>query len=557
MRDGTVLRADVYRPAPSGRYPVLVYRTPYGKSDAARDYSIHLAAVQRGYAVVLQDVRGRYESDGVFDPYAQEGKDGFDTIEWAARQPWSNGKVGTFGLSYPGAVQWLAAMERPPHLVAMVPAMTFSSPRHFFYASGVFDLSWLPWIYVNVAPDMRRRLDLPGTRDAAVAAREWREVANEYLGWLPLRELPHLKGEAPFYFEWLAHPPEDPWWDWAELRGRYANVTAAVLNLSGWHDEAYGPEGAVTNFQGLVAARATERDARTNLLIGPWVHGVASIAARRTGDLDFGPQSAIDYDDVVLDFLDRHLKGVDNEFSTAPRVRYFVMGSNEWRVANEWPPQPATHRTLYLTRGAGESRGRLQLDARAVGSAHAATSELVADPRNPVFDPYVEFGPHDYRALAERDDVLTFDTEPLAEDWLVAGAVAAVIQASCDCRDFDLWVRLQDVYPDGRAINLMSPGNDVLRASYRLGDTRRELLQPGQVYELRLPMLLTGNWFAKGHRIRVQISASFAPHLSRNLQTGESEASSDVARPARIAIHHGGGGASSRLSLPLLDSAPR
>jgi putative CocE/NonD family hydrolase len=557
MRDGVILRADIYRPAKPGPYPVLVYRTPYGKNDAARDYRIHLEAVQRGYAVLLQDVRGRYDSEGVFAPYSQEGRDGFDTIEWAARQPWSNGRVGTFGLSYPGAVQWLAAMERPPHLVAMVPAMTFSSPRHFFYASGVFDLSWLPWIYVNIAPDARRRLDLPGTRDAAVAEREWSQVADEYLSWLPLRELPHLEREAPFYFEWLAHPPEDPWWNWAELRGRHANVTAAVLNLSGWYDEAYGPEGAVTNFQGLVAARATERDPRANLLIGPWVHGVASTAAQRTGDLDFGPQSTIDYDDVVLDFLDHHVKGVDNELSNAPRVRYFVVGANEWRVANQWPPQPTTMRTLYLTRSADARVGSLQLEVPRDHSGHAPRSEFVADPRNPVRDPYAEFGPHDYRALADRSDVLTFDTEPLPDDWVVAGAADAVIQASCDCRDFDLWVRLQDVYPDGRAINLMSPGNDVLRASYRLGDTRREPLRAGEINELRLPMLLTANRFAKGHRLRVQISAAFAPHLSRNLQTGASETSSSASQAARIAIHHVGGGTSSRLSLPVIDAAKR
>jgi putative CocE/NonD family hydrolase len=535
MRDGTILRGDVYRPAVEGRRPVLVYRTPYGKQNAAQDYQIHLAAVRRGYAVLLQDVRGRYESDGVFDPYRQEGRDGFDTIEWAARQPWSDGRVGTFGLSYPGAVQWLAAIERPPHLVAMVPAMTFSSPRHFFYANGVFDLSWLPWIYVNIAPDSRQRLDLPGTRDAAVAEREWREVAAQYSSWLPLRELPYLRREAPFYFEWLAHAPEDPWWDWAELRGRYDQVTAAVLNLSGWYDEAYGPEGAVTNFRGLVAARAAGHDARTNLLLGPWVHGISSTAARRTGDLDFGAQAAIDYDDVVLDFLDRHVRGIDNEFSAAARVRYFVMGANEWRDAQEWPPQPATITTLHLAGTDRERRGRLQLEPPSAGPAR---SEIVADPRNPVLDPYPEFGPHDYAALAERRDVLTFETAPLDQDWLVTGAVTAVIQASCDCRDFDLWVRLQDVYPDGRAINLMSPGNDVLRASYRLGDHRRELLTPGSVYELQLPMLLTSNLFAKGHRIRAQISASFAPHLSRNLQTGESEVIAAESRPARISIHH-------------------
>ncbi len=348
MRDGVVLRADVYRPAQGGPFPVLVYRTPYGKHQAAESYQTHLKAVARGYAVLLQDVRGRYASEGRFDPYRQEGADGYDTIEWAAVQPWSSGTVGTYGLSYPGAVQWLAAMEAPPHLVAMVPAMTFSSPRNFFYSSGVFDLSWLPWIYINIAPDVRRRLDLPGPRDASEAGRSWAAVADEYRSWRPLQDLPYLRREAPFYFEWLSHPPEDAWWDWAELRGRYEKVSAAVLNLSGWHDEGYGPEGAATNFNGIVQARAGRADARTHLLLGPWTHGVGSTAEQRIGELDFGPTAAIDYDEVVLDFLDHYLRGIDNGYSNAPRVRHFVMGANEWRDGMSWPPTDSRMTPLYL-----------------------------------------------------------------------------------------------------------------------------------------------------------------------------------------------------------------
>ena len=219
MRDGVQLRADIYRPASGGPFPVLVFRTPYGKHNAAQSDRIHAKAVARGYAVVMQDVRGRYASDGIFDPYRQERADGYDTIEWAAAQPWSDGRIGTYGLSYPGAVQWLAAMESPPHLLSMAPAMTFSSPRNFFYMNGIFDLSWLPWIYQYVAPDARRRLGLPVGEDAEQC---WPSVASKYQSWLPLKDLPWLRQEAPYYFEWLAHPPEDPWWDWAELRGRYA-----------------------------------------------------------------------------------------------------------------------------------------------------------------------------------------------------------------------------------------------------------------------------------------------------------------------------------------------
>jgi putative CocE/NonD family hydrolase len=180
----------------------------------------------------------------------------------------------------------------------------------------------------------------------------------------------------------------------------------------------------------------------------------------------------------------------------------------------------------------------------------ATQSTFIADPRDPVVDPHEDFGPHDCRELEARKDVLTFDSEPLAVDLQVSGAVTAVIHASCDCRDFDLWVRLHDVYPDGRAINLMSPGNDVIRASYRAADRGRQEVVPGQVYELRLPALMTSIRFARGHRIRVQISASFAPHMSQNLQTGESEVVSAASRVARITIHHGGD-LDSKLLIPL------
>ena len=376
MRDGVVLRADVYRPARGGPFPVLVYRTPYGKHQAAESYQTHLKAVTRGYAVVLQDVRGRYASEGRFDPYRQEGADGYDTIEWAAVQPWSSGTVGTYGLSYPGAVQWLAAMEAPPHLVAMVPAMTFSSPRNFFYSSGVFDLSWLPWIYVNIAPDVRRRLDLPGPRDASEAGRSWAAVADEYRSWRPLQDLPYLRREAPFYFEWLSRPPEDAWWDWSELRGRYEKVSAAVLNLSGWHDEGYGPEGAATNFNGLVQARAGRPDARTHLLIGPWTHGVGATAEQRIGELDFGPTAAIDYDETVLDFLDHYLRGIDNGHADAPRVRHFVMGANEWRDDVSWPPADSRMTPLYLA-VSDDGQRRLVHDPPSSPPQSAASSSLI------------------------------------------------------------------------------------------------------------------------------------------------------------------------------------
>src|SRR5579871_4078758 len=338
MRDGVILRADVWRPKSDGRFPVLLYRTPYGKEFALQDYTTFRHAVERGYAMIIQDVRGRYHSDGEFRPYENEGRDGYDTIEWAAAQNWSNGAVGTFGLSYPGAVQWLAAVENPPHLKAMVPAMTFSTPQNFFYAGGVWDLSWMEWIWDYIAPDARAKNRLPGpkTDDEAVAA--WPTARTKMQSTLPLTQLTELRGLAPFYYDWLSHPPDDPWWNWCELRDQYDRVHAAVLNLSGWYDDNYGPEGATTNFAGLLASRAGEPDPRTHLLLGPWVHGVLSTAKIRSGQREFGSAAAIDYDEVVLRWMDHYLRGMANGVETEEPVRYFVMGDNAWRGADAWPP---------------------------------------------------------------------------------------------------------------------------------------------------------------------------------------------------------------------------
>ena len=550
MRDGVVLRADVVLPNSTGRFPTLVYRTPYGKQFALKEGSTSEKAVARGYAVVIQDVRGRYASDGDFSPYQNEGRDGYDTIEWAARQPWSDGNVGTFGLSYPGAVQWLAAVENPPHLKAMVPAMTFSTPRNFFYSGGVFDGSWLDWIWFNIAPDARRRKNLPGPQTHKEAAAAWKQDHERLQNFLPLRDLPDLKQVAPFYYEWLSHPPADTWWDWAELRNKYDRVHAAVLNFSGWYDEAYGPDGATTNFNGLLAARRGEKDPRTHTMIGPWTHGGQDES--KSGERDFGSTAPIDYDELILRWMDHYLRNIDNGVDREKPVRLFVMGDNAWRDEDSWPLTRAKETFYYLNAKAAASRiGTLN---SALLAPSARTSEFVSDPAHPLTDPYTEYGAHDYRAFAGRDDVLVFDTMPLQTDTEVTGPIRAEIFVSADVPDFDLWVRLLDVSPDGTAFNLMSPGLDVLRASYRDAALKPELLTPSKVYMLHLDRMLTSNVFRAGHRIRVQISAAFSPHFSRNLQTGESEITSSQTQLGHIRIYHDAEH-SSRIVLPIIPRA--
>ncbi len=550
MRDGVVLRADLLLPSITGRLPTLVYRTPYGKQFVLKEEGTFEKAVARGYAVVIQDVRGRYASDGEFLPYQNEGRDGYDTIEWAARQSWSDGNVGTFGLSYPGAVQWLAAVENPPHLKAMVPAMTFSTPRNFFYSGGVFDGSWLDWIWFNIAPDARRRKNLPGPQTHKEAATSWKQDHERIQNFLPLRDLPDLKQAAPFYYEWLSHPPADSWWDWAELRNKYDRVHAAVLNFSGWYDEAYGPDGATTNFNGLLAARRGEKDPRTRTMIGPWTHGGQDES--KSGERDFGPAAPIDYDELILRWMDRYLRNIDNGVDREKPVRVFVMGDNAWRDEDSWPLTRTKETSYYLnTSGAASRIGTLDSSLLAPS---AQTSEFVSDPLHPLTDPYTEYGAHDYRAFASRGNVLVFDTTPLDADTEVTGPIRAEVFVSADVRDFDLWVRLLDVAPDGTAFNLMSPGLDVLRASYRKASLKPELLTPGKIYLLTLDRMLTSNVFSAGHRIRVQISGAFSPHFSRNLQTGESEITSAHTQLGHIRIYHDAEH-SSRIVLPIIPRA--
>jgi uncharacterized protein len=552
MRDGVILRADVRRPKATGRYPVLIFRTPYDKNegDPNNERSFN-DAVKRGYAMVIQDVRGRYASDGEFTAYQNEGKDGYDTIEWAARQSWSDGKVGTFGLSYPGAVQWLAAVENPPHLKAMVPAMCFSTiGPQFIYFGGVFETAWANWSYIDMSPDTRVRKNLPGPKTIDEAKAEWKRLGGDDAidGWLPSMEMPYLKDTEPYHYTWLAHSPYDPWWEWGNLRDKYPGVKAAVLNLSGWYDEPYGTEGAITNYLGLLKSRAGAGDTRTKLLVGPWIHGVDATGSTVSGKREFGSSAKIDYDQVVLDWLDHYVKGIDNSVSSWPNVKYYVMGENAWQSAGAWPPAGLTRQTVYLGPGSGPgAKGSIALKP----VAKEGTSSFVSDPANPVKDEFgTNFGAFDLRGLADRSDVLSFETEPFKKDESVVGHVGADVYVSTDAPDFDLYLKLIDVAPDGTAYNLESAGHEVVRASYRDKTVARKLVRPGEVVKISYDNLLTGNTFKKGHRLRVYIMGSWFPTYSRNLQTGQLETTNSEMKKATINILYGPSHPS-RLVLPV------
>ena len=530
MRDGVVLRADVFRPAADGRYPVLVHRTPYGRDELPQGSPLVQAAVRRGYAVVLQDVRGSYQSAGTFTPYFQEGRDGYDTIEWAARQPWSDGRVGTFGLSYPGAVQWLAAVEGPPSLRAMVPAMTYSTPENFWTSGGVWDGSWLDWTWLNIAPDLRRRLGIAGPATDSAAEAAWAREGAAARRFRPMLDLPQLQGVTPWYFEWMRHPPGDAWWDPVRLTGRYDRARAAVLNLSGWFDEMYGPSGAVENYR-------RRGDA---LILGPWIHGVGPVQSRKAGERDFGADAALDYDGTVLGWMDRHLKGD----STARYAHGAGLRHGCEPLAERGPMAVAGSAGGYdvpggrrgaRARGRGGG-GRLE---RRPPDTRAGETVLASDPAHPVRDPFDgRFGAHDYRGLRPGPGVAVFETAPFREPMEIIGRVTIELAASASVPDFDLWAQLYDVAPDGTAWNLSTPGTAVQRASYRDGGPRRKLVAPGETVRLRMDRLVTANRFLPGHRLRLVITPAFAPVFSVNPQTGGLEFDSDSVRAGEIRLGH-------------------
>ncbi len=556
MRDGIVLRADVYRPNTGGKFPTLVYRTPYGKDgllEGGGEPTVSRAP-REGYALVVQDVRGRYHSEGEFLPYHQEGVDGYDTIEWAAAQSWSNGRVGTFGRSYRGAVQWLAAMEAPPHLVSILPSMTFASGRHFFYHGGAWDHSWLYWIMVNIAPDIRRREGLPGPNNWQDARKAWDRLKWEWMEYVPLVDLPELRQIAPWYYDWLRHPDDGPYWAFADVTAAHERIKVPALNFSGWYDNNYGPLGAIANFTGMRKNGATAKARRgQRLIMGPWDHGDPQENETGVTELDFGPNATFDYYGLVFRWHDRWLKEGHGAPDSEPPVRIFVMGENVWRDEWEWPLERTQYVSYYLRSGGLANKatgdGRLSIETPPVDEP---ADRYDYDPREPlIIEGFERGGPFDHAEIQERQDVLVYSTPPLEEDLEITGPITATLWISSSASDTDFGVMLLDVHPDGKAYNIIPMEAGYLRARYRNSEAEAELLTPGEPTELSISGMVTSNLFRKGHRVRVLISSSRFPVFDRNPNTGEPFGTSDRMVTAQQTILHDAAHPS-RFTLPVI-----
>ncbi len=547
MRDGVVLRADIYRPNAEGKFPVLLQRTPYDKRGSV-DFGPKAGA--RGYVVIIQDVRGRYTSEGDWYPFKYESQDGYDTVEWAAALPYSNGKVGMFGGSYVGATQMLAAIASPPHLAGIFPVVTASNYHDgWTYQGGAFE-QWFneSWTSGLAQDTLDRRVQ---------------RANNPILEWiwkLPLSKYPILdpgsaETLAPYFTDWLAHPDYDDYWKQWSIEEHHANIQVPAYHVGGWYDIFMG--GTLCNYAGIKARGGSEA-ARSGqrLMIGPWYHGPFS---GKSGDVDFGPEAKGDTDELMLDWYDYLLKAEKNGMEAAKPVKIFVMGENVWREEDVWPLARARS-TRYYLHSEGQANFLTGNGTLSTEKPQAeATDIFVYDPAQPVptvggglccDNEHLASGAFDQRPVESRADVLVFTTPAFDQDFEVTGPVSLELYASSSAVDTDFTAKLVDVWPNGFAQNLT---DGILRARYRNSQEKPEFMNPGEVYKLSIDLWATSNVFRKGHRLRLEVSSSNFPRFNRNLNAGEDPNCGTRMVKATNTIYHD----SDHLSALILPVVPR
>jgi putative CocE/NonD family hydrolase len=522
MRDGVVLRADVYRPAGEGRWPVLLARTCYGKTSWPAWIRPAETALD-GYAVVVQDIRGGFASAGEYRPFFSDVEDGYDTVEWCAAQPWSNGRVGMFGSSAVAYTQLLAALARPPHLVAIAPFQTWSSFGRgcVFDPSGAFSMYTQEWVLLQALIDPANRVDSPERLQAVAQAMHDLGPVHRHR---PLSEHPVLpRSVAEYYYEWLEHPDHDEYWQRIDVLGRYGELEVPAFHLAGWFDRF-----SLSTFDNYAGLRDAGR-APQKIVAGPWPHGIPVQTA--CDDAFYGPRAWVDARALVLRWYDHWLKGEDNGVLDEPPVRVFVQGPDEWRDLDGWPPPAAAEAAFHLRAG-----GRLTREAP---GADEPPDRYVHDPADPVPSTPGRAarprGPLDQRPIEERDDVLVYTSEPLEADLTAIGPVRARLWAATSAVDTDWTVKLVDVRPDGYARRVC---DGYLRARYRESQSSPSLLEPGRVYEYELRLLPTAYVFRAGHRIRVEVASSSFPGCDPNLGTGGPFTEDAAGVRADQTVHH-------------------
>jgi len=537
MRDGVHLSANIFRPAGAGPLPALLVRTPYGKGAGLT--AAYRPFVEHGYVVVLQDVRGRYQSEGVFEPLRQETNDNEDTLNWIAHQPWSNRRIGMLGGSYLGIVQWKAALLNNPFLKAIFPVVSGCDDYldRFYSYGGALKLGQrLQWMSQNVrAPGFPK------------------PEFERFVLHLPLRTADRMAtGQTVDFFQAaLEHPAYDAFWKSLSTRQRLERVRVPVFSAGGWYDNFVESD--------LEAFRTMRANARLHrILIGPWPHNMSAQFA----GVDFGPQAAAPVRKLQFEWFDYWLKSPEHgpesmRAISQPPARIFVMGANRWRDEEQWPIARARLTSFYLS-GKGRANG-LEGDGllQTRRPRRGPPDQFVYDPRDPVptaggpvcCDPKVfPWGPRDQRPVEKRRDVLVYTSRPLPRAIEVTGPVRVLLHVSTSAPDTDFTAKLVDVFPDGQARNLT---DGILRLRYRESLDKPALARPGEVYPVAIDAGVTSNLFPKGHRIRLEISSSNFPRFDRNPNTGRNLAGATELRRASQTLYHDRA-RPSRLILPVI-----
>lgn len=527
MSDGTILRANIYRPNDNGKYPAILIRSPYNKNLTARgDWFNPVDAAHAGYAVIYQDTRGRFASEGDYIPGMPEGGDGRDSVEFIAQEPWCTGAVGMLGGSYLGRIQWETAMAQPPSLKAIAPCICtaglLNEARMFGVVSWEQSISWLAAMLVNVADKMAEKGIDTGPMKARVD--NMRHNTDALCRHLPIKENPLFK--LPAVAQMMNLDKMDEAYQQAksfdDLLWNHAAVQVPCFHSGGWYD--INIWSLFTNFNmmrqrgGTAAAKKGQ-----HVLCGPWGHGGALNAF--LGARHFGPVAngtAAGASQMHINYFDKYLQGKDIDI---PAVTYFTMGLDRWRTAEAWPPPEARPTRFYL-----HSSGRAAQDLEDGSLKPDAPSSQQPDAY--VYDPLdptptlggktlptgrLTQGPLDNRWLETRADVATYTTAPLTEDIEVTGPVTLTLHAASSAVDTDFTAKLLDVFPDGAAYNV---ADGVMRARYRHSLLAPEPITPHEPFEITVDLANTSNLFRKGHRIRLDVASANFPLYDRNMNTG-------------------------------------
>jgi putative CocE/NonD family hydrolase len=532
LSDGVKVSADVYLPLGNGPWPVIYQWTPY-ESTRERFVEWGVWFAQRGYAAVVQDVRGRYESGGEFLAWERDGVEAVDSIDWAASAPWSNGKIGTWGRSYGAIVQWQLARHQHPAVRCLAPHVIcddYYGDCH--YAGGVFQLA----LSVGAALIWNSSLSLvtlPSARHTV--------LTDRVLKHLPLIDLDEVAvgRELATWRAWMEHPTYDAYWAQFDHGAIFERVNVPMFQQCGWFD-AY-PGSTMRAFNGVQAPQ--------KVLMGPWSH--EEEISRHLGGVDFGPEADGFIREHELRWYDHWLRDIDTGMMDEPAVSLFTMGVNRWRHDDEWPPPGTTFTPFYLHSGGrantSSGDGTLSVDAPSPGEP---ADTYASDPEDPVptvggnnsvatmmanSSVPVAPGPADQAPIERRDDVLVYSSDALDAELEVTGPIEMTLYAASSARDCDFFVRLADVSPDGRSTFI---AEGMIRARHRDGFDAAELLEPGEVAEYRIRCYPTSNVFRRGHRLRLTVSSSSFPRFARNLQTGESIATGTRIALARQTVLH-------------------